>query len=336
MSLSRGRLNTIIRCSALWGSILSSLFLPQNGVSQSTASEPAHVQEAPAGGAVAPGPQEAFAQSVSPKFSIGRGDDLDVSVYGVPEMSQHVRVGTSGEVNLPLVGRIPIAGLSSEEAQAEIEKRLIDGGFVKNPHVTVYVKDYTTEEVSIVGEVNKPGSYPALATRRLYDALQEAGGLTQTASKTVSITHAGQRDNPIVLKLSDDPYKSAQANVEILPGDSIAVSKARLVYVIGEVSRPGGYVLESDQGSSESLTVMRVIALASGPLHGASLNRSKIIRRTPNGIQEVPIPLKAIMAGKAPDPPLQSEDIVYVPGSGSKAGITSVLTTVATAAIFRI
>jgi len=102
-----------------------------------------------------------------------------------------------------------------------------------NPHVTVYVKEFTSQFVSVVGEVNKPGNYPALSTRRLYDAFQEAGGLTPTAGK-VTITQSGQGENPTVLTLSIDPAKAAQANVEVMPGDAITVSKAPIVYVLGD------------------------------------------------------------------------------------------------------
>ena len=272
----------------------------------------------------------------SRKLSIGPGDELDVSVYGVPELSQHVRVDTSGDVHLLLIGPTHVEGLSSEEAQAVIEKQLVEGRFIKDPHVRVFLKEFTNQSVSIVGEVNKPGSYPALTTRRLYDAFQQAGGLTPLAGK-VSITHPGQLDNPSVITLSNDPIKSARANVEIMPGDAITVSKAPIVYVMGEVTKPGGYVLDDDSNvESSRLTVMRVMALASGPAHGASLNKSRIIRRTAKGLQELPIRLKQIMAGKAPDPPLQAEDILYIPGGRNGSYLSSVLSTLTTAAIYRV
>jgi polysaccharide biosynthesis/export protein len=270
------------------------------------------------------------------KLSIGPDDELDVSVYGVPELSQHVRVDTSGDAYLLLIGPVHVEGLSSAEAQAVIEKQLVEGRFVKNPHVNVYVKEFTGQSVSVVGEVNKPGNYPALSTRRLYDAFQQAGGLTPTAGK-VTITHPGQLNNPTIVTLSNDPIKSAQANVEIMPGDAVTVSKAPIVYVMGDVNKPGGYVLGNDSNVKdfEGLTVLRVLALASGPVHGAALNKSRIIRRSANGIQEVPIRLKQIMAGKAPDPPLEAEDILYIPGKWSSAYATGVLTTLTAAAIYR-
>jgi polysaccharide export outer membrane protein len=271
------------------------------------------------------------------KLTIGPDDELDVSVYGVPELSQHVRVDASGDAYLLLIGPVHVEGLSSAEAQAVIERQLVEGRFVKNPHVTVYVKEFTSQFVSIVGEVNKPGNYPALSTRRLYDAFQQAGGLTPTAGK-VTITHPGEPNNPTIVTLSSDPIKSAQANVEIMPGDSISVLKAPIVYVLGEVNKPGGYVLTEDSNVKDlqGLTVMRVVAMASGPLQGAALNKSRIIRRTANGIQEVPIRLKQIMAGKAPDPPLEVEDILYIPGKWSSPFLNSVVTTLTVASIYRL
>ena len=170
----------------------------------------------------------------SRKLSIGPGDELDVSVYGVSELSQHVLVDTSGDVHLLLIGPTHVEGLSSEEAQAVIEKQLVKGRFIKNPHVSVFLKEFTNQSVAVVGEVNKPGSYPALTTRRLYDAFQQAGGLTPTAGK-VSITHPGQLANPTVITLSNDPIKSAQANVEIMPGDAITGQSAHCLRVGGRL-----------------------------------------------------------------------------------------------------
>ena len=277
----------------------------------------------------------AISRSEPRKLSIGPDDELDVSVYGVPDLSQHVRVDTSGDAYLLLIGPVHVAGLTSAEAQAVIEKQLVQGRLVKDPHVSVYVKEFTGQSVSVVGEVNKPGNYPALSTRRLYDAFQQAGGLTPTAGK-VTITHFGQPANPTVVTLSNDPIKSAQANVEIMPGDAITVSKAPIVYVMGNVNKPGGYVLDdSNVKDLEGLTALRVLALASGPGQGAALNKSRIIRRTANGIHEVPIRLKQIMAGKAPDPPLEAEDILYIPGKWSNPYVTGVLTTLTSVAIYR-
>ena len=124
---------------------------------------------------------------------IGPGDDLDINIFGLPELSEHARVDDSGNVSMPLISNVHLAGLSSDEAQALIEKLLADGHFVNNPQVSVYVKEYTTEGISLMGEVNKPGVYSTLGDHRLVDLIQTAGGLTDKAGKTVTVAH---RDDP--------------------------------------------------------------------------------------------------------------------------------------------
>ena len=126
----------------------------------------------------------------------------------------------------------------------------------------------------------------------------------------------------------------AQSNVEIQPGDTVVVPGAPIVYVLGEVNKPGGYVL----GSGGGVTVLRVVAAAGGPTRGASLGGAKMLRRTPNGLQEVPIPLKKILSAKAPDVPLEPDDIIFVPNSKMKEILNGgvLATTLGTAALYRI
>lgn len=260
-----------------------------------------------------------------PPMRISPGDELEISVFGLPELTQHLRVSNSGEVSLPLVGKLHLAGFSGDEAQTVIETRLADGDFVKNPHVSVYVKEYTTEGITLAGEVNRPGIYSALAGHRLLDLIQTAGGFTARAGQTASISHRADPTHPAVVTLfkASDTGKS---NIELVPGDTVVVSKAGIVYVVGEVNRPGGFVIEGNQ-----ITASQVLALAAGPTHSAKLNGSKVIRRTPGGLQNVALPLKKILQAKAPDPQLQPEDIVWVPaakatGLASNGYIFSLLT----------
>src|SRR5947209_5354482 len=107
----------------------------------------------------------------------GVGDLLEVSVYGIPELSTKARISSSGDIYLPLIDYVHIEGLTSQEAQAIIEKRLADGGYVNNPHVQIFVADYSSQAVTILGEVARPGPYPILGERRLYDLFSAAGGL---------------------------------------------------------------------------------------------------------------------------------------------------------------
>jgi polysaccharide export outer membrane protein len=254
--------------------------------------------------------------SSQPALCIGNGDLLEVnvySIYGAPDLSQKLRVSDTGDVSLPLVGRIHVAGLTAQEAQTSIERRFQDGEFVKHPHVAVFIAEYATQGVSVLGEVAKPGVYPITAPRTLYDLISLAGGLTANAGKLVTITH---RNDPEEVKVlfsnSTDPAKQ---NVSIFPGDTIIVAKAGIVYVVGDVGKPGGFAVDN----RGTLTVLQAIALAEGTKPNAALNAAKLIRRTAAGeLSEVSIPLKKIMSAKAPDLPLRVDDIVFVPSSTAK------------------
>jgi polysaccharide biosynthesis/export protein len=159
--------------------------------------------------------------------------------------------------------------------------------------------------------------YPLLGARRLFDALSSAGGTTQKAGKLVSITRRDNPNEPILIALSSDPQIAAKTNVDVFPGDTIVVSKAGIVYVVGEVGRPSGFVMENN----ESLTVLQALALAGGLGRNAALNDAKIIRKTNEGRKEVPIALKKILEAKSgfPDVAMQAEDILFVPASAGKS-----------------
>jgi len=246
---------------------------------------------------------------------LGPGDLVEMRVYGVPELGQETRVSASGEVSLPLIGRTKIGGLSIEEAQAAIEKKYVDGGFLRTPHVSLNIKEFATQGISVMGEVNKPGVYPAIGPRRLFDLISAAGGTTKTAGRAVSITRRDKPQDPIAVEFSSDLAQSMGSNVDVYPGDTIVVSKAGVVYVAGAVTRPGGFVMESNQ----QLTVLQAIALAGGTNPTAKLNSARLIRKSGEGPKDVPIELAKILASKAPDLPLQAEDVLFVPTSGAKS-----------------
>ena len=262
---------------------------------------------------------------------IGPGDEGDMTVYGVPELTTHFRVESSGDAFLPLIGKFHMAGLSAEAAQAQLDEKYESGGFLHDPHINIYIKEYTTQGISVLGEVARPGIYSALNARRLYDVFLIAGGLTPRAGKTVTITHSKEPDKPVEVTLADG-IGANQSNVEILPGDTITVSRAGTVYVIGEVNRPGAFVMETTQTPS----LLQILAAANGPTRGAVLNHTRVIRRTPKGLESKDIDLKKIMQAKASDVEVQPDDIVFVPSSRAKAfmpngagGIVSMLTNLA-------
>ncbi len=267
-------------------------------------------------------------EAVSPDLVIGPGDLLDINVFDVPELILKVRVSDAGDVSLPLVGNLRFAGLSTVQAERLLARQLVDGDFVKKPEISILISEYATQGITISGEVNQPGIYPLLGPHRLYDAISAAGGLTPRAGRTVTIVHKAAPDDPTVLDLPRDTAL-LQANIQVVPGDTIIVSKAGVVYAVGEVVRPGAFLMETNT----RLTILQVIALSQGPTRTAALNRAQIVRRTPQGLKEIPVQLDKILKARAPDHLLEPDDIVFLPSSKIKgAGQLSARSVVAVAA----
>ncbi len=258
----------------------------------------------------------------------GAGDLVQVSVYNVPELATRARVSNSGDIYLPLIDYVHIEGLTQEEAQALIEKRLADGGFVRNPHVTIFVEDATSQGVTVMGDVARPGIYPDIADHRLYTVISEAGGFSATASRKISILRRNRAD-PIRIDLPRNLADDVSGNVEIQPGDTINVPKAPIIYIVGDVSRPSGLLIDNGQ-----LTVLQALALAGGANRTAKLGASRIIRKNANGVMtETRVEIKKMLEAKAPDVSLQADDILFIPVSGRKIAATRTIDTAVSAAL---
>jgi polysaccharide biosynthesis/export protein len=242
------------------------------------------------------------------------GDLVEVGVYNVPELTTKARVSSKGEIYLPLIDYVHVSGLTAEEAEGLIQKRLSDGGFVKNPHVTLFVDQYASQGASVLGEVSRPAVYPVPGQQRLFDLISAAGGFTEKAGRSITVTHRDQPDKPITVPLSRNVTDNPESNIPVLPGDTIIVRKADLVYVVGDVGRPSGFLMDSGH-----LTVLQAIALAGGTTRTANLGGARIIRRGPDGLSETPVELKKILRAKAPDVTMQADDILFVPTSATKA-----------------
>jgi polysaccharide export outer membrane protein len=242
---------------------------------------------------------------------LGPGDLLEIGVYNVPELSTKARIGSSGDIYLPLIDYVHVGDLSVEEAQTLIEKRLEDGGFVRNPHVTLFIDESTSQGVTVLGEVSKPGIYPALGDRKLYDMISAAGGFTPSAGRRVSVIRQHSQAPPITVNLPRNLADDLQDNVDIMPGDTITVPRAPVVYVVGDVARPTGLLVDNG-----SLTVLQALALAGGMNHTAKMSAACIIRKGPAGMTETRVPLKRMLEAKTPDITLQADDILFVPLSG--------------------
>jgi polysaccharide biosynthesis/export protein len=243
---------------------------------------------------------------------LGAGDLIEVSVYNVPELTTKERVSNSGDVYLPLIDYVHVDGLTQEEAQTLIEKRLSDGGFVRSPHVTIFVDEAASQGVTIIGEVGKPGIYPDVSDHKLYEVISEAGGFNASASRKIAIIRRNQPE-PIRIDLPRNLADDLSGNIDILPGDTISVPRAPIIYVVGDVGRPSGLLVDNG-----TLSVLQALALAGGTNHTAKLSGARILHKGPTGMTETKVQVKKMLEAKAPDVNLQSDDILFIPVSAGK------------------
>ncbi|HZD30321.1 MAG TPA: polysaccharide biosynthesis/export family protein [Candidatus Angelobacter sp.] len=263
------------------------------------------------------------ASTGAPAMRLDAGDLLEITTFDTPELSGKFRVDSRGYVTLPLGGAGPVQGLTAEQAGTAMERLLRDHDILKHPHVTVLVLEYATQGVNVLGEVKQPGIYPLEGKHGVLDLLSMAGGLMPTASKVVSITHQAPPWDTVTVNLAGTQGNSLENDVAVQPGDRVVALRAGVVYVIGDVGKPGGYVVDGN-----GVTVVQALALAQGMNRTAKSN-GMLIRNAPSGRVEMQLALNKILTNKAPDPALQDGDIVYVPVSGAKdwtnKGVTAAL-----------
>lgn len=276
---------------------------------------PAGAQEPVTSPATQAAQPDRAAMSESPAINIGPGDLLDIVVFDTPELSTHVRVTQDGFANLPVIGRIELNGRNADQAARAIEDELRRRNLLLEPHVTVFITEYASQGATISGEVRQPGIYPTLGKRRLLDMLAIAGGITSTAGKTATIVHRDDPGHPVDIALKGRPAQLAdQQNPEILPGDTIVVAKSGVVYVVGDVTRAGGFLVDNN----ERLSTAQAISLAGGPNRTASLSKTRLIRKVDGGRQEYTLDLAKLLEGKQADLMLNDGDILWVPSSQFK------------------
>lgn len=283
----------------------------------------------------APAAGESLSDPTAPALRISAGDLIDINVFDTAELSAKLRVDERGDITVPLAGTLHVAGLTAEEAAHAIEVRFRETNILKDPHVSVTVLEYATQGVTVLGEVRNPGVYPLLGAHGLLDLISAAGGVTPNAGPTVTVTHRADPEHPVVVDLDNKSGHNTAFHAGISPGDTIMVSQAGIVYVVGAVTRPGGFLIQR----KDRLTVLQAIALAQGTNRTAALNQAKLIRTTTTGRQELPVPLKKILANHAPDELLADGDILFVPSSAAKSMLRSVediLPAATTASIYRV
>jgi polysaccharide export outer membrane protein len=269
-------------------------------------------------------------------YRIGPEDLLEVTVFEAPDLDRTVRVSAEGGISLPLLGAIHAAGLTSRQLEAVLEE-LLRRSYMKDPHVGVFVKAIRSHPVSVFGAVEEPGVYQIRGAKTLVEVLSMAQGLASDAGDTVIVMRSGGALPPDTAGASTGGSASAPAgtiripleglldsgnprdNVLVYPGDVVKVTRAGIVYVVGEVRKPGGFTLKTN----ENISVLQALALAEGLTRTSAAKRALIIRtsKTSGKREEIAINLDKILKGRAPDPLLRARDIVFVPNSTGRAAL---------------
>lgn len=248
----------------------------------------------------------------APPIAIGSGDLVEVALFDAPELSGRFRVDDKGNIQVPLVGSIHVQGLTAEQAAKLIQQRYVGAEILKpeSSQATVFIEEYANQGITISGEVKAPGVYPALGVRMLNDVVTAAGGVTITAASKVIITHRNDPEHPVTVEYNPTALTPVIPQVQILPGDSILIPRAGMVYIVGAVIKPGAYVLDG----RNTLTVEQAMALAGGGGHAAKLQKAELVRTLPDGRKVmIDLAVDQIFTGKSPDVALKDQDILFVP-----------------------
>lgn len=270
-------------------------------------------------------------------YMVGVGDVLQIRVVNEDDVSGQYQVNSAGNIELPLLSSpIHAAGDSTWELSTQVANALKTQGILRNPEVTIFITHSMSHNVTILGEVSRPGVYPIeKQDTTLLEALSMSGGLLTTAGPTVTITHHAEA--PGIKNVSDTTKEPATGyetvdvhklmtgrdpalNVKVQPGDVISVSRGPIVYVVGAVTKPGAFEV---QDGREGIAILQALALVGGTTSTAKMSKAVIVRQSDDGNKRdvVPVNLKKVMRGKGNAPLLEANDILFVPQSGFKAGM---------------
>jgi polysaccharide export outer membrane protein len=246
---------------------------------------------------------------------ITAGDLLEVGEFHTSEFHSVVRVSAGGTILLPMIDEVHVEGMNELEAAHAIAGTLVARGILNHPQVSVLITSFVGQDVSVLGEVTRPGVYPYTVHHRLFDMISVASGLSPAAGGVVNIYHRSDPETPHAFPL--DPNGAAAGpdrDPELAPGDIVQVTRAGLVYVVGDVIRPGGFIVDPTQ----EFTVLKALSLAWGPSQNAAVSKALLIREQESGRTVTSLDLKRMLRGKDPDQPIRAHDILFVPDSTAK------------------
>jgi polysaccharide export outer membrane protein len=274
--------------------------------------------------------------TASESLLIGPGDQLHIQVADTPEMDLHPRVTDAGEVPIEAVGNVHVAGLTPAAAEIAMQNRLIDAGYMRHPIVLVTIEQFATQTVSVLGEVKAPGAYPIATPRSILNVLALAGGLNSAADRNIVIERHGDPANPVHYNYSNNPDTALEQQVLVSPGDTILVPRAGIIYVLGDVNRPGGFAMTNNESK---MTMLEALALAGGVSKSARQGGARLIRKDDSGsYSDRKLSVGDLQEGKIPDIAMQPGDVIYIPFSFAKnlalMGAPSIAASATSAAIY--
>ena len=255
-----------------------------------------------------------------PAHHVGPNDLLSVSVYGAPELSKLVRVSEDGFIRIPMLkSRVKVAGAMPAQVEASIVEALESEEILVGPIVTVTIAEYSSRPINVAGAVRLPQTFQAVGSIRLLDAISKAGGLSEAAGSDILVSVAGEPTRRISVKGLLESTDT-ELNVPLSGGEEIRVVEAGKAFVVGNVKKPGAFVLKD----SEESTVLQLLALAEG-LTAFSSKQAYIYRRhSEGGRKEIPVELEQILRRKHPDVAVLADDILYIPeNKGRKLGMAA-------------
>lgn len=213
-------------------------------------------------------------------YHMGPRDMVRITVYDHPDLTLETRLGSDGTINFPLIGAIRLGGKTPSEADAQIEHALSAGGFIRSPQVNLTVVQYHSQEVAVLGRVNRPGEYPLEKKSRITDALALAGGIVPDGSETIMLIRKkdGKTEYDPINAIALFQPGGGSLNKILRNGDIIYVPREAVFYIYGQVQRPGSFPLEPD------MTVAQALAMGGGLTLRGTQSGIKILRQGKNGV----------------------------------------------------
>jgi polysaccharide biosynthesis/export protein len=290
----------------------------------------------PAGAAAAPAVSQSFNPLPAPTnaYVLGPEDQISIHVVDLDDLSDKpVRIDPNGFIDLPLAGRMHVAGLSVEEFRAQLAQSIAK--YIDSPKITINILEYRSQPVSILGAVNTPGTHQLQGPKRLIDVISAAGGLKPDAGTKLQITremrwgmlplpgaHADSSGAFSTAEVLLGPLTSGQnpgSNIEVRANDVLTVVQTEIVYVVGEVKKSGGFALNA----KDNISLIRALSLAEGLTHDAAPKKARILRTYAGSAEpeQIPVNLQLILAGTAPDVVLRPNDVLFIPNNVSGSAL---------------